>query len=267
MNALNNKVAALFAANGAIAKEVALAMAQQGATVYLSSRTLAPVQALAQEINNQGGQAKAFQVDATQEDQIDQFLQTVIKETGRLDIVFNGIGVRVKEGGYGTPAVQLPFEQFMLPLQKIAGSQFLTARLAARHMQQAQQQGTIITLTASLSRIKTPFMTGITAACSAIEGMTRSLAAEFGPAGIKVLCLNPTAMPETRTIQETSHANAATMGIAPEDMLNGMRQGGLLGRSVSTRDIGQLAAFLATDTGALLNSHIIDADFGVPQVI
>ncbi|MEL6821043.1 MAG: SDR family oxidoreductase, partial [Calditrichota bacterium] len=158
-------------------------------------------------------------------------------------------------------------EDFMRPLEVHLGSQFLTSRHAAKAMMDSQSTGTIITLTASLSRIKTPFMTGITAACTAIEGMTRSLAAEFGRTGIRVICVNPTALIETRTIRETTEANAKTAGLPAEQFAEMMQQGYLLGKSPTTKDIGQLVAFLASDAGALLNSHVIDADFGTANVI
>lgn len=267
MQLLTNKSAAIFAANGEISMAVAQAFAEHGAQVFLSGRNLEKVQALAEAIQDMGGKAEAHQVDALEEGQVDAFLSHIVASTGKLDIVFNGIGIRAAEGGYGTPATQLPFEQFMKPLEVHLGSQFLSSRLAARHMMASQTPGTILTLTASLSRIKAPFMAGITAACSAIEGLSRSLAAELGRAGIKVICLNPTALAETRTIQETNAANARTAGIPEAQFSEMLGQSYLLGKSPTTRDIGQLAAFLASDTGALLNSHVVDADFGAFNVI
>jgi len=267
MKQLTNKVAAVFAANGAIASEVAKALASEGATVYLSGRNTEALQALSTEIQQQGGHSEVHQVDATNEQAIDDFLSQIVEKEKQLDVVFNGIGLRATDLQYGTPSIKLPFEKFMKVLHVHVGSQFLTSRIAARHMMATQSQGTIITLTASLSRIKTPMMSGITTACTAIEGMTRSLSAEYGRAGIKVICLNPTALIDTRTIQETNALSAQAMGIPAEAMADQMKASYLLGKSPSTRDIGKLAAFLATDTGALLNSHIVDADFGTFNVI
>jgi len=264
---LNNKVAVVFAANGAIASEVAKALAQHGAEVFLSGRNLDRLQLLADEINKNGGYAKAYTVDALDESQIDSFITEIVAEKYRLDVVFNGIGLRAAELDYGTPSTQLSFDKFMMALQTNLGSQFLTSRLAARHMMASGSRGTIITLTASLSRIKAPLMAGITAACAGIEGLTRSLAAEYGRSGIKVICLNPTALTDTRTIKETNELNAKAAGMQSEALLEQMKSNYLLGKSPETRDIGELAAFLASDTGALLNSHVIDADFGTFNVI
>lgn len=264
---LTGKVAAIFAANGAISSDVARALAEEGTELFLSGRDLSKVQELADEINQKGGVAHAHQVDATNESEIENFVQSIIKEKGGLHVVFNGIGLRAGELHYGSPSTILPFEKFMQAIQVHLGSQFLTSRVAAKHMMDSSSEGTIITLTASLSRIKVPFMAGVTAACAGIEGLTRVLATEFGRAGIKVICLNPTALIGTRTIKETNALNAQTAGIPEEAFEQQLAQGYLLGKSPSTKDIGKFAAFLATEVGGLLNSHVVDADFGAQGVI
>lgn len=93
---LQNKVAAIFAANGAIAREVAIEMAKEGALVYVSGRNLNEVKSLSEEINANGSFAKPFQVDSTDKNEIEKFLQQIIDEEGKLDIVFNGIGIRAE---------------------------------------------------------------------------------------------------------------------------------------------------------------------------
>jgi NAD(P)-dependent dehydrogenase (short-subunit alcohol dehydrogenase family) len=268
MTNLRNKVAVVFAASGAIASAVAVALAENGAKVYVSAKSLTTVQQLAEQISQKGGWASATVIDAMNEVAIDNYLQQVVKEEGKLDIVFNGIGIRPIESDYGVSTTQLSFAQFMKPVQVHLGSQFLTSRVAAKYMLQTNSTGTILTLTASLSRLKFPFMAGITAACAAIEGLTRVMAAEFGGAGIKVICINPTAMAETRTIQETSIANAKAMGIPIEEfaaMQN--RNASLLGKPLTIKDMANAAAFLVSDAGAVLNSHIVDVDFGTGNVI
>ncbi|MEM7572863.1 MAG: SDR family oxidoreductase [Bacteroidota bacterium] len=267
MFSLKHKNAVVFAASGEIATATARAFAMQGAHVFLSARRLAPIQKLAEEIRQQDGQAQAAIVDATNEAAINQYLDGLVQEAGPIDIVFNGIGLRAQDAAYGLPATELSYEQFLLPLKTILGSQFLTSRVVAQRMIQAQHPGTILLLTASLSRLKMGMMSGITAACTGIEGLTRSLAGELGPFGIRVLCMNPTAIQESRTIRETNAANAAQLGISPEALAENIMRSNLLGKSPSLNDIGQFAAFLASDAGSILNSHIVDADFGNTTVI
>ncbi len=267
MSKLTGKTAVIFAASGAIAGAVTKAFAEEGAFVYVTAKDLASAEKVAFEIETGGGRSKALQVDALDESQIDSAFQQAASARGKIDIVFNGIGIRPSQSQYGTPSSMVSFDNFLKPLSTIVGSQFLTARSAARYMSQTKSEGTILTLTSSLSRSKIPFMAGVTAASTAVEGLTRSLAAEFGMLGIKVICINPTGLGETRTIQETVIANANTIGIPVDVFTAQLAQGYLLKKSPSLKDVGKVAAFLVSDAGAALNSHIIDVDFGNMSVI
>src|SRR5216683_363569 len=128
---LNNKVAVIYGAGGGIGGAVARAFARAGAKVFLTGRNLAPVEVVAEEIVSAGGSAVAAEVDALDEQAVDEHLQTVIDEAGRVDISFNAVGIpdaRI----LGVPLVDLDIEQFCLPITTCTTSYFLTARLAAR---------------------------------------------------------------------------------------------------------------------------------------
>ncbi|MEL6276800.1 MAG: SDR family oxidoreductase [Bacteroidota bacterium] len=267
MFTLSNKVAVVFAASGEISSAVATSFAEQGARVFLSARREAPLAELASKIRQAGGKAETAVVDATDEKAVKNYFDTVVKQTNQIDIVFNGIGLRPEPSGYCQPTTEISYEQFMLPIRTMLGSQFITSRAAVRKMIATNHPGTILLLTASLSRLKMPMMSGLTAACTGIEGLTRSMAAEFGRFGIRVTCLNPTAIQETQTIQETSALNAAQLGITPEVLRASMEQNNLLGRGPNLKNIGDFTAFLASDAGSILNSHIVDADYGNAAVI
>ncbi|MBC8032912.1 MAG: SDR family oxidoreductase [Chitinophagaceae bacterium] len=264
---LHNKIAVVFAAGGAIAGAVAKSFAGKGAKVYLAARRLSAAEALRAEIKASGGWAEAMQADALDEQAINAVFEKVVEDNGRLDIVFNGIGLRPVDSQYGVPSSALSFENFLKPLSTIVGSQFLTSRAAAKFMMASKSKGTILTLSSSLSRSKIAFMAGITAASTGVEGLTRCLSAEYGMAEIKVICINPTGLGETRTIQETSAASAATIGIPVQLLAEEMSKSYLLGKAPSLKDVGNMAAFLASDEGAVMNSHIVDVDFGHRSVI
>jgi len=257
MAILKNKVSVVFAAGGAIGSEVSRTFGREGATLFLSGRNLAQIEALAVEIKNTGGMAFASKVDAMNEAEIERYLNEVQKKTGRIDIVFNAIGVQPVHAGYGTTCTELPYEKFLLPITTHVGSQFLTSRHAARHMQ-SQKSGVILTLSASVSTDSRPFMSNITAACAAIEGMTRSLAAEFSRSGIRVLCLRPRAMAETRTIQQTYAANARTMGIEPEIFARAVREQSLASRATTLKDAAEMAVFLVSDQAGTMVGRAIE---------
>ena len=266
MQDLKDKVAVVFAASGEIAGAVAKSLAQHGAKVYVTARNEAAVKALAREINA-GGHAEAAKVDAQNEPEIDSFLKKVVQDNGRLDIVFNGIGASYEEMGGRPPTTEATFEQFMAPIQKIAGSQFLTSRIAAKYMMATGSQGTILLLTAALSKSKFPNLAGITAASCAVEGLTRVMAAEWGEHGIKVTCICSGALLETKRISGWIDAAAKQYGIPVDEMIAQYKAFDILKTSPTLNQLGETAAFLASDAGIVLNSHIVDVDCGKLNVL
>lgn len=262
MENLKGKVAVVFAASGEIAGAVARAFAQHGAKVYVTAINLDAVEVLTREIKAHGGQAVAGKVDALNEGEIDSYLQKIIAENGKLHMVFNGIGSYYKDAGSGTPSTIATFEQFMNPLKRICGSQFLTSRAAARYMIQSGSEGTILLLTASMSRTKTPNMAGFASACAAIEALTRVMAAEFGQHGIKAICICSGAVIETGKIQGMVSDFSKQFGISREEMELNYRKFDILKSGPTLKQLGETAAFLVSENGVVFNSHIVDVDSG-----
>jgi 3-oxoacyl-[acyl-carrier protein] reductase len=267
METLKNKVAIVFAASGEIAGAVARAFAQHGAKVYVTGRNLIAVKNLADEIKAGGGRVEAGKVDALNETEIETYLQQVVADNGQLDVVFNGIGSYYRDAGSGTPSTVVTFEQFLNPLQRICGSQFLTSRVAARQMIQSGSEGTILLFNASMAKTKTPNMAGFASACAAIEALTRVMAAEFGKHGIKVVCLCSGAIYESLKIQEMIGDFSQQVGISREDMTEQYKKFDLLGSGPTLKQVAETAVFLASENGVLFNSHIVDVDCGKFNVL
>jgi NAD(P)-dependent dehydrogenase (short-subunit alcohol dehydrogenase family) len=262
---LKNKNAVIFGASGAVGTAVAKEFAAQGATVFLSGRTPSNVEQVAQEIYQDSGVAHAAQVDALDEQAVQAYLYRVAQEAGSIDILLNATGPQPKDYGNGTNTLELPLEQFLLPLSTLVPSQFITARAAARSMVQ-QRSGVILFVTAGLDLTKTPNVTAIGATFGAMESLFRCLAADLGPAGVRVVGIRSGAMVDTRTIQQGIERVASTMGISKAQVVSQFEQATLLKRLSTAADIARVAAFLASDgartiTGALVNAssgRIID---------
>ncbi len=257
---LQDKVALVFGGGGSIGAAVARQFASEGAYVFLSGRTAETVERTAKQIADAGGHAQADVVDALDETAVSDYVDSVVARAGRVDIEFNATGPRVAEYANGTPAVDLPASLFCVPVQTVLQSQYITARAAARHMF-TQGSGAIIFLTGSPARPHLTGTTAIGAAFGAVENLTRTMAIELGPAGVRVVCLRTAANPDSRTIQETGELFAkATNGAAdPRQMTDSLAQSTMLKRSPATADTARAAALLASDsarmvTGAVLNS-------------
>jgi 3-oxoacyl-[acyl-carrier protein] reductase len=225
--------------------------------VHLSARDGAVVERLAAELRGTGAAATARVADALDEADIERALDAAQAETGQLDFVFNGIGLRCAEGRYARPVAEIDLADFLRPLQVIAGSQYLTARAAGQRMA-TRGSGSIVLLSASLSGLIMPYMANITAACGAIEAMTRALAAEFGPAGVRVNCVRAAGMPETRTIQETGARMMESLAAAGRTV--GDRPPGFeavaLGRPVTLAETAATVAWLVSDGSSGISAQV-----------
>ena len=89
---LTNKTAVIYGGGRAIGGTVARTFARDGARVFLTGRTLAKVQAVANDSSATGTSVDAGQFDALNEEAIENHLDAVVKMTGQIDISFNAVG-------------------------------------------------------------------------------------------------------------------------------------------------------------------------------
>jgi 3-oxoacyl-[acyl-carrier protein] reductase len=167
---LNGEHAVLFGAAGTIGAAVAREFAAAGAEVFLSGRTKSNVEAVAKHITANGGRAHAAVVDTLDDAAVNQYISSIVNEAGKLDIIMDAAGPLAKEYGNGKMAVDLPIDEFMVPLETMVRSRFITARAAARHMIK-QHAGVIILVTGSPARPHVPGATAIGAAFSTMENL------------------------------------------------------------------------------------------------
>jgi NAD(P)-dependent dehydrogenase (short-subunit alcohol dehydrogenase family) len=253
---LQNKNAVIYGAGGAIGGAVARAFAREGADVFLTGRRRGPVDAVAEDILATGGCAKVAEVDALDEQAIDQHLRSM----GRVDISFNAVGIPDAEI-LGVPLVELNAETFSLAIAAYTTSYFLTARLAARRMV-ASKSGVIMTVTALPARIGTRLNGGYGSANAAKEALTRDLSAELAPFGIRVVGLRPHGMPETSTMREIADLKAGATGMTWEQF-----QGYLAGmthprRVMRLEELANVAAFAASDQASGLTGTTVNLTMG-----
>lgn len=252
---LKNKIAVVYGAGGGIGGAVARAFALEGAKVFLTGHRLAPIQAVANELA-----AEAAQVDALDEDAVDNHLESVVEKAGRVDISFNAIGLP-NANIVGIPLTDLAAAQFTQPLTAYALSYFLTARLAARRMI-AQKSGVIMTVTALHSRTGLPLVGGYGPAMAAKEALTRDLSAELAPYGVRVVGLRPQGMPETRTIRDAYEPRAKATGMTWEQWLELLAGRTHPRRLMTLEEMANLAAFMASDKASGMTGTTVNLTMG-----
>ena len=152
---LRDKHAVVFGAGGSIGAAVAKEFAAEGEEVFLSGRTKSNLEAVAKRIGEHGVRTQAALIDTLNDSAVNEYFDGIVKRSGKIDIILDAAGPLAKDYGNGKNAVDLPVEEFMVPLATIVRSRFVTARAAARHMIK-QHSGVIILVTGSPARAHVP---------------------------------------------------------------------------------------------------------------
>jgi NAD(P)-dependent dehydrogenase (short-subunit alcohol dehydrogenase family) len=213
------------------------------------------VNALAEEIVAAGGVAEAAQVDALDQAAVEDHLATV----GGVDISFNAIGPG--PAPERTPLTELAFDAFARPIAFYTSANFNIATAAARRMSD-QGSGVILTLTAVPGRLPARFIGGAAPAWAAVEAFSRSLALEVGPAGVRVVCLRPHAIPETPLIKENNATAGPAVGVSPAEFQAILEQSTLLKRLPTLAEVADTAAFLASDRAGAMTATVVNLSAG-----
>ncbi|MEV5752112.1 SDR family oxidoreductase [Actinoallomurus sp. NPDC052308] len=258
---LENKNAIIYGAGGSIGSAVAHAFAAEGARVFLAGRTSATLEVVAEKIQASGGVADVATVDVLDHDAVEAHADAVVATAGSLDISFNAVSLP-QTGIQGTALADLSPEAFDLPMATYPRANFLTAKAAARRMT-GQGSGVILTITASPSRTAVPLMGGMAPAWAAIESLSRGLAAELGPAGVRVVCLNAAGMPETPQLTEVYELHADAYGISREAFEARMADRTLRKRLPTVAEIADVAVFVASDRAAAMTGAIANLSGGM----
>jgi 3-oxoacyl-[acyl-carrier protein] reductase len=242
---LKDKNAVIYGAGGSIGGAVASAFAREGATVFLAGRTRAALDAVADDIRSAGGTAETAEVDALDEGSVDAHADAI---SGGIDISFNVIGLNDVQG---TPLAEMAVADFMAPVETAVRGYFLTSRAAARHMI-PRGGGVILTFGGEGDPIRNYSIGGLQVAFHAVEAMRRQLATELGRHGIRTVTLRTGGVPDS--IPE---------GLEERDRITEMLEGAtLLGRTATLEDVGDVAAFVASDRGRTMTAATVNVSCG-----
>jgi 3-oxoacyl-[acyl-carrier protein] reductase len=138
----------------------------------------------------------------------------------------------------------LSYESFSMPIIDYTKATFNTANAVYPYMVK-QHSGVIMGITAVVSKVPFPYTAGFGAAWAAVEAMLRLLAAEWGPYGVRTVCLH-SAGSEVAADKTLAHSNPEL-----EERAEGWGQRwmsrNLLGKAPTLEEVGNMAAFMASD--------------------
>lgn len=247
---LQNRNAVIYGGGGAVGGAVARAFAREGAKIFLAGRTKAGLDKVATDICSGGGVAESVPLDALDEAAVTGHANRVAETSGGIDIAFNAVG---DAGILGTPITQMAYSDFAQPITTVTKAHFNTAKAVAPHM---TQQGSGVMLAISGSGKTTPRMGGCEAAWAALDTMYTQLAAELGQDGIRVAWLRTAGLPESIP------PSFLPPGTTAEDWCGGTDMT-MLKRFASLTDVGNVAAFLASDHARTMTATAANITCGV----
>jgi 3-oxoacyl-[acyl-carrier protein] reductase len=245
---LQGKNAVIYGGAGSIGGAVARVFAHEGARVFLTGRTLSKLDAVAEDIRSRGGKADTAEVDALDEKGVDEHAEAVAAEASSLDISFNLI---THPAVHGTPLAEMKLDDFMDSVVTALSSSFLTSRAAARHMIR-QGSGVILTFGGSGDPLRDYYIGGTQVAFEALEVLRKQLATELGRYGIRTVTLRTGGVPET--LPEGFEGRDA--------IIEGMEKETLLPRTATLEDVGNVAAFVASDKARTMTAATANVSCG-----
>lgn len=242
---LKDKVALITGAGQGIGRTTAISFAREGARVAVADINMAAASAVAAEIVQADGKAKAIFLDVGRAESVDMAVSTVIEQFGRLDVLVNNAGIT-----RDARMQKLSEEQFDAVITVNLKGVWLCAKAVTPHMI-AGGGGAIINAASIVGLYGNFGQTNYVAAKAGLIGMTKTWARELGPNNIRVNAVAP--------------GFTATEMIAsvPEKVLDSVRERTPLRRLARPEDIANAYLFLASDEASFITGITLSVDGGL----
>jgi len=249
MNQLSGKVAIVSGGSSGIGRAAAQLFARHGASVVVTGRRQAELDALVDEIADGGGAAVAVAGDIRDEQLARALVETAVGRFGGLDIAFNNAGAL----GPAAPLAELSAGAWSEVLDTNLSSAFLGAKHQIPAMLARGGGSLIFTSTFVGYSVGFPGMAAYAASKAGLVGLTRVIAVEYGSRGIRANALLPggTDTPLGRSVSNTPEILAFVEGLHA------------LKRLARPEEIAQSALYLASDASSFTTGACLTADGGI----
>ena len=243
---MEGKVAVVTGASRGIGKAIAVKLASKGATVvinYNGSRERA--EEVKNEVESAGGKAVIIQCNVADFDACKEFIETVIKEQGRIDILVNNAGI-TKDG----LLMKMSEEDFDKVLDTNLKGTFHTIRAALRQMIR-QRSGRIINMASVVGVSGNAGQANYAASKAGVIGLTKSVARELASRRINVNAIAPGFIATDMTDAMTEEAKEKIAESIPFKRIG------------QPEEIAEMALFLASDKSDYITGQVFAVDGGM----
>lgn len=243
---LEGKVAVVTGGGSGINLAIAERLAEHGASVGLIGRTQEKLDNAARGINEAGGRAKGFAADVRDYDVLSNAIRSARDELGQIDIVVCGAA-----GNFPAPALGMSANGFKAVVDIDLLGTFNTCRAAFEHLK--RPGASIVNISAVQSFIPMALQVHVCAAKAGVDMVTRTLAIEWGPMGVRVNSIAPGAVDDTegmKRLAPTTEARDHFMQMIP------------LKRFAAKSELADLALFLCSDAAQFITGTVMVCDGG-----
>jgi NAD(P)-dependent dehydrogenase (short-subunit alcohol dehydrogenase family) len=242
--ATTNKVAVVTGGGSGIGFAIARKFTENNIQTIIIGRDVKKLNLAKKEL---GVLCETFQFDLTKLSEIPGLVRQIIKRFGTIDILVNNAGINLKK-----EFADVTDQEFQQILLTNVTAVFALSREVA-HCMLEKRKGSIINISSMASQYGIPKVVAYSASKSAIEGMTRAMAVDLSPSGIRVNCIAP------GFIETEMSAKALNND---KDRMRKVLSRTPIGKLGSTDDIGDAALFLALDSAKYITGVVLPVDGG-----
>ena len=245
---LKNKVAIITGSTRGIGFAVADAFIKEGAKVAICGSRLENAENAIAKLKETCPKAKLLPigVSVTDTDSVDQMVETVMKEWGRIDILVNNAGITNAK-----PTTEMTDEEFDSVIAIDLAGPFKCTRAVAKVMK-GQKYGAIVNTSSMVGLYGSPCQASYASAKAGVIGLTKSCAKELGRFGIRVNAVAPGVV--------LTDMVAASVD---ERMMAGLQQLTPLGRAANPEELAPAYIYLASDDSSFTTGAILSVDGGI----
>jgi 3-oxoacyl-[acyl-carrier protein] reductase len=244
----DGRVALVTGSSRGIGAAIARRFAESGAKVVVNGRDEAAIDSVRSDIERSGGKAIGLAADVTDFDAVERMREEIERELGPVDVPVANAGGNVERPG---PIESISVDGWRRSLDVNLTGTFLTIRSFLPGMKE-RKRGSIITISSAAARRPSPHSPAAYAAAKAgIELLTKDLAAQAGPSGVRANCIAPETILTERNQRQI-----------PEETQRQLIDAHPVRRLGTPEDVAEAALFLASDASAWISGVVIDVAGG-----